>query len=207
MGAASVCASMLAGCNGGVCARGSAWGDVPQVPAFSSCLLEGLPQAPEDIRVVLGRGEVAGVDSLGVERIGQPGFPCSLWHPPPAGWWRQFSTDPLRGRWTRPSRGGSARAHFCSSRSCLSVQRCHRCPVGGAVDFGGGVDVGGCGGVIGTGGGGGPGRVLVVLCRGGAWGAEAWADVDPRVRAHGLRLRVRLGFAVAAVAGHLRDVG
>ena len=30
--------------------------------------------------MVLGRGEVAGADSQGVERIGQHGFPCGLWH-------------------------------------------------------------------------------------------------------------------------------
>ena len=63
--------------------RGWALGDVPQADAVSLCLLEGLPQAPEDIWVVLGRGEVAGVDSQGVERIGQHGFPCGLRHPPP----------------------------------------------------------------------------------------------------------------------------
>ena len=48
-----------------MCAGGRAWGDVPQAHSFLSHLLEGLPQALEDIRVVLGRGEVAGVDSLG----------------------------------------------------------------------------------------------------------------------------------------------
>ena len=95
--------------------RGWALGDVPQADAVSLRFLEGLPQAPEDIRVVLGRGEVAGVDSQGVERIGQHGFPCVLRHPAPAGRRRQFSTDPLRGRWTRPSREGSPRAHFRSS--------------------------------------------------------------------------------------------
>ena len=63
--------------------RGWALGDVPQADVVSLRLLEGLPQAPEDIRVVLGRGEVAGVDSQGVERIGQHGFPCGLRHPPP----------------------------------------------------------------------------------------------------------------------------
>ena len=63
--------------------RGWALGDVPQADAVSLRLLEGLLQAPEDIRVVLGRGEVAGVDSQGVERISQHGFPCGLRHPPP----------------------------------------------------------------------------------------------------------------------------
>ena len=61
--------------------RGWALCDVPQADAVSLCLLEGLPQAPEDIRVVLGRGEVAGVDSQGMERIGQHGLQCGLRHP------------------------------------------------------------------------------------------------------------------------------
>ena len=77
----------------------------------------------------------------------------------------------------------------------------------GAVALGGEVGMGGCDGVVGTGGGGGPGGVLVVLCRGGAWGGGAWADVDSQVRAHGLRLGVGFEFVVAAVAGHLLDVG
>ena len=63
--------------------RGGALGDVPQAYVVSFRLLEGLLQAPEDIRVVLGRGEVGGVYSQGVERIGLHGFPCGLWHPPP----------------------------------------------------------------------------------------------------------------------------
>ena len=81
--------------------------------------------------MVLGRGEVAEVDSLGIERIGQHGFPCCLWHPTPAGLRRLFSTDPFRGRWTRRSKEGSARADYRSSQSCLWVQRCHHCPWAG----------------------------------------------------------------------------
>ena len=50
---------------------------------------------------------------------------------PPASWRRQFSTDPLRGLWTRPSREGSARAYFSISQSCVWVQRCHHCPWAG----------------------------------------------------------------------------
>ena len=50
---------------------------------------------------------------------------------PHAGRRRQFSTDPLRGRWTRPLREGSPRAHFRSSQSCVRVQRCHHCPWAG----------------------------------------------------------------------------
>ena len=70
MGAAGVSAPALVGLRGGVCVRGWALGDVPQADAVSLRLLEGLLQALEDIRMVLGRGEVAGVDSQGVERIG-----------------------------------------------------------------------------------------------------------------------------------------
>ena len=50
---------------------------------------------------------------------------------PPAGWRWLFSTDPLRSRWTRPSRDSSVRTHFRSSQSCVWVQRCHHCPWAG----------------------------------------------------------------------------
>ena len=83
VGAAGVGAPTLVGWRGGVCVRGWTLGDVPQADAVSLCLLEGLPQAPEEIRVVLERGEVAGLNSQWVERIGQHGFPCGLRHPPP----------------------------------------------------------------------------------------------------------------------------
>ena len=62
--------------------RGWALGDVSQADAVSLCLLEGLPQAPEDIWVVLGRGEVVGVDSQGVERMASHAA-CGI--NPPAG--------------------------------------------------------------------------------------------------------------------------
>ena len=83
VGVAGVGAPTLVGWSGGVCVRGWALGDVPQADAVSLRFLEGLPQAPEDIQVVLGRGKAAGMDSQGVERIGQHGFPCGLRHPPP----------------------------------------------------------------------------------------------------------------------------
>ena len=83
VGAASVGALTLVGWRGGVCVPGRALGDVPQADAVSLRLLEGFLQAPEDIRVVLGRGEFAGVDSQAAERIGQHGFRCGLRHPTP----------------------------------------------------------------------------------------------------------------------------
>ena len=104
--AAGVGASTLVGWRGGVCARGWAWGYVPQASTFSSRPLEGLPQAPEDIRLVLGRGEVAGVDSLGVERIGQNGFPCDLWHPPPRRLEAAVLRRPLAGPMDQALEGG-----------------------------------------------------------------------------------------------------
>ena len=51
------------------------------------------------------------------------------------------------------------------------------------------------------------GDFIVVLFRGGAWGVGAHADVDPRVCAYGLRLRVGRGLAAAAVVGHALYVG
>ena len=115
----------------GVCVRGWALDDVPQADAVSLCLMEGLPQAPEDIRVVLGRGEVAGVDSQGVERIGQHGFPCGLRHPTPRRPEAAVLHRPLAGPVDQALREGSPRAHFRSSQSCVWVQRCHHCPWAG----------------------------------------------------------------------------
>ena len=83
VGAAGVGALTLVGWRGCVCVRGWALGHVPQAYATLLRLLEGIPQAPEDIRVALGHREVAAVDSQGVERISQHGFSCGLWHPPP----------------------------------------------------------------------------------------------------------------------------
>ena len=86
--------------------RGWAWGDVGQASAFWSRLLEGLPQAPEDIRVVLQRREVAGVDSQGLKRIGQHGFPCGLWHPPPRRLGAAVLRQPLAGPADQALEGG-----------------------------------------------------------------------------------------------------
>ena len=187
--------------------RGSALSDVPQAAAFPSLLLEGLRQSPQDIRVGLGRGEVAGVDSEGVEPFGQHGFPCGLWHPPPRRREAAVLRRPLAGPVDQATEGGLCPVPLLQ----LPELRVGLAPpplsLGGAVALGGGVGMGGCDGVVGTAGGGKPGGFLVVLCRGGAWGAEARADVDSRVRAQGLRLGVGLGFAPAAVAGHLLYAG
>ena len=129
--AAGVGAPTLVGWRGGVYVRSWALGDVPQADAVSLRLLEGLLQAPEDIRVVPGCGEVAGWTPRGWSTSASMASHAACGIHPPAGWRWQFSTDPLRGRWTRPSREGSVRAHFRSSQSCVWVQRHHHCPRAG----------------------------------------------------------------------------
>ena len=207
VGAAGVGAPTLVGWRGGVCVRGWALGDVPQVDAVSLRLLEGLPQAPEDIQVLLGRGKVAGLDSHGVERIGQHGFPCGLRHIPPRRLEAAVLHRPLAGPVDQALKGGLCPGPL----SQLPELRVGPAPpplsLGGAAALGGGVGVGGCDWVVGTSGGGGPGGFLVVLCGGGARGVGTRADVDSLLCAHGLRLRVELGLAVAAVAGHVLYVG
>ena len=150
--------------------RGWALGDVRQADAVSLCLLEGLPQVPEDIRVVLGRGEVAGVDSQGVEPISQHGFPCGLRHQPPRRLEAEVLHRPLAGPMDQALEGG-----LCPS-PLLQLPELRVGPLppplslGGAAVLGGRVGMGGCDGVVGTGGGGGSGGFLVVLCPGGCAG-------------------------------------
>ena len=187
--------------------RGWALGDVPQADAVSLCLLEFLSQAPDDIRVVLGRGDVALVDSQGVERIGQHGFPCGLRHSPPRQPEAAVLHRPLAGPPDQALEGGLCPGPLLQLPELRVGPALPPLSLGGAAVLGGGVGVGGRKGVLGTVGGGGPGGFLVVLCRGGARGVGARADVDSRVCAHGLRLGVGWGLAAAAVAGHALYVG
>ena len=207
VGAASVGAPALAGWRGCVCVRGWALGDVPQADAVSLRLLEGLLQALEGIQVVLERGEVAGVDSQGVERIGQHGFPCGLRHPAPRQGEVAVLHRPLAGPMDQALEEGLCPDPLSQLPELRVGPALPPLSLGGAAVLGGGVGVGRCDGVVGTGGGGGPGGFLVVLFRGGARGVGARADADSRVCAQGLRLGVGLGLAVAAVAGHVLYVG
>ena len=187
--------------------RGWALGDVPQADVVSLCLLEGLPQAPEDMRVVLGCREVAGADSQGVERIGQHGFPCGPRHPAPRRPEAAVLHRPLAGPLDQALEGGLSPGPLSQLPELRVGPALPPLFLGGAALLGGGVGVGGCDGVVGTGGGGGPGGFLVVLYGGGARGVGARADVDPRVCTHGLRLGVGWRLAAAAVAGHALYVG
>ena len=187
--------------------QGWALGDVPQADAVSLRFLEGLLQAPEDIRVVLGRGEVAGLGSQGVERIGQHGFPCSLRHPTPRRLEAAVLHRPLAGPMDQALEGGLSPGPLSQLPELCVGPALPPLFLGGPAVLGAGVGVGGCDGVVGTDGGGGPGGFLVVLFCGGAWGVGAHADVDPRVCAYGLRLGVGRGLAAAAEVGHALYVG
>ena len=184
--------------------RGWALGDVPQADAVSLCLLQGLPQAPKDIRVVLGRGEAAKVDSQGVERIGQHGFPCGLRHPSPRRPEAAVLHRPLAGPMDQALEGGLSPDPLSQLPELRGGPALPPSSLGGPAVLGGGVGVGW---FDGTGGGGGPGGFLIVLFRWGARGVGARADVDPRVCAHCLRLGVGRGLAAAAVVGHALYVG
>ena len=170
VGAAGVGAPTLVGWRGAVCVRGWALGDVPEADAVLLRLLEGLPHAPEDIRVVLGHGEVGGVDSQGVQRIGQHGFPCRLRHPPLRRLEAAVLHRPPAGPVDQALEGGLCPGPLSQLPELCVGPAPPPLSLGGAAVLGGLVGVGGCDEVVGTGGGGGPGGFLVVLCRGGARG-------------------------------------
>ena len=111
--------------------RGWALGDVRQADAVSLCLLEGLPQAPEDIRVVLGRGEVAGVDYQGVERISRHGFPCGLRHPSPRRLEAAVLHQPLAGPVDQALEGGLCPGPLSQLPELRVGPRRHHCPWAG----------------------------------------------------------------------------
>ena len=165
-----LCVDACGVARGCLCA-GWAWGDVPQAPSFPPRLLGGFLQAFEDIRVVLGCVEFVGVNSLGMERIGQHGFRCGLWHPAP----RQLEAAVLRRHPAGPADqaldGGLCPGPLSQLPELRVGPALPQLSMGGAVALGGDVGVDWCAGVPETGGGGGPRGVLVVLCRGGAWGA------------------------------------
>ena len=193
--AAGIRASALVGWRRCVLWWGWASDDVPYAPSFPPRFLEGLPQALEDIRVVLGCGELAGVDSLGMERIGQHNFPCVPRHPSP----RRLESTVLRRLHAEPADQALDRGLRRGTVPQLPQLRVGRVlppqSTGGSVALGVGVavGVGGCGGGMGTGGGG-LGGVLVVMRRGGARGVRgARAHADTWIRGYGLCLGVGLG--------------
>ena len=147
------------------------------------------------------------MDSLGTKRIGQHGFPCGLCHPPPRRLELAVLHRPPAGPVDQALEGGLCPGPLSQRPELRVGSALPPVSMGGAVALGGGVGVGVCGGVTGTGGRDGPGGVLIVLCRGGARGAGAWAYANPWVRAHGLRFGVGLGPVGAVVAWHLLDVG
>ena len=107
--------------------RGWALGDVPQADAVSPRFLEGSRRRLRTYGWSWGAGRLRRWTPRGWSASASMASHAACGIHPPAGRRRQFSTDPLRGRWTRPSREGSPRAHFHSSQSCVWVQRCHHC--------------------------------------------------------------------------------
>ena len=135
-----------------------------------------------------------------MERISQQGFPCGLWHPTRRRLEAAVLRRPLAGPVDLTLEGGLCPGPLSQLPELRVGPALPPLALGRAVALRGGVGVGVCGGIMGPGGGGGPGGVLVVLCRGDAGGAGRWAYANPWVRAHGLRLGVGPGSVVAAVS-------
>ena len=163
--------------------------------------------APEDIRVVLGRGEFWGWTPRGWSASASMAShgACGI-HPPRRPEAAVFHR-PLAGPMDQALEGGLSPGPLSQLPELRVGPALPPLSLAGPAVLGGGVGVGGCEGVVGTGGGGGPGGFLVVLFRGGARGEGARGDVDPRVCAHGLRLGVWQELAAAALAGHALYVG
>ena len=106
---------------------------------------------------MLGCGEVAGVDSLGTERISQHGFPCGLWHPSPRRLEAAVLHRPLAGPVDQVLEGGVCPGPLLQLPELRVGPALPPLSIGGAVALGGGMGVGVRGGVMGTGGGSGPG--------------------------------------------------
>ena len=121
--------------------------------------------------MVLGRGEVAGVDSLGVERIGKHGFPCGLWHPLPRRLEAAVLCRPLAGPVDQALEGGLYSGPLSQLQELRVGPALPLISLGVAVALGGGEGPG-------TDGVGGPGGLLVVPCSVGVrgeWGhGQMW---------------------------------
>ena len=78
-----------------------------------------------------GCGELAGVDSLRMQRIGQHGFLCVLGHPCPGRLELTFLRRCPAGSADQAPAGGLCPGPICSSHSCVWVQRCDQVPRAG----------------------------------------------------------------------------
>ena len=119
-----------------------------------------------------GAGSWQGLDCMGMERTGRPGFPCVLQHPS-ARWPEPTVHHRLpAGRLDQALEGGLCPGPLLQLPQLRVGPALPAQFVGGSLALGVGVGVGVCGGVVGTGGRGGPGGVLVVLRLGGTRGVE-----------------------------------
>ena len=101
--------------------------------------------------MVLGCGEVVGVDSLGMDLISQHGFPCGLWHRPPHRPEAAVLRRPPAGPADQALEGGLSPGPLSQLAELRVGPALPPLSMGGAVALGGCVGVGVCGGVMGTG--------------------------------------------------------